>query len=193
MAVASTFFGDATFGNFSQLTIARCHNHVSQLIHAAKQKHEQVIGIGVSLGGALFLEYAKANNGLNGIVSIGTPFRLKYRLLMSFGELLLPFVYPFWKKLEKRKQWRLLPIGAGPQVIHYLENDFLANLEKVVVPTLFIHSKRDFVTDYQALPEFLMKIGSVKKHSIVSGNGNHVIDHDPDMLVKYALGFFNLI
>ena len=193
IAVASTFFGDQTFEYFSQLTMEKCHNHVSQLIRSAKQQYERVIGVGVSLGGALLLEYAKTNNGLDGIVSIGTPFRLKYRPLISFGELLFPIIYPLWKQFEKRKKWRLLPIGAGPQVIRYLEIDFLANLEKITAPILFIHSKKDSVTDYRALSEYLGKIGSTKKHSIITENGNHVIDYDPEFIFERLAHFFDVL
>ncbi len=191
-ALASTFFDDHTFEYFSQLTMEKCHDHVSQLIRSAKQQNKLVIGVGVSLGGALLLEYAKTHNDLDGIVSIGTPFRLKYRPLMSFGELLLPIIYPFWKKFEKRREWRLLPIGAGPQVIRYLETDFLSGLEKISVPTLFIHSKKDLVTDYTALPEFSKKISSERKKIILSENGDHVIDHDPGMIAEHIINFFHL-
>jgi len=192
IAIASTFFGDRSFKYFSQLTMEQCQHHVSQLIQEAKQQYDRVIGIGVSLGGALFLEYAKTSNDLDGIVSIGIPFRLKYRPLMSLGKMFLSLIYPLWKIFEKRKQWRLLPIGAAPQIIDYLETDFLKNLEQITVPTLFIHSKQDSVTDYRVLPEYFEKIGSVAKHSIITENGNHVIDHDPDALVNHTLSFYKL-
>lgn len=191
-AIASSFFGDSVFENFSKLTIQQCHENISYLINSTAQKYERVIGIGISLGGALLLEHAKTNRILHGIASIGTPFRLKYRSFMRIGEIVLPFVYPLWEKFERHKTLRPVPIGAGPQVIEYLENDFLQNLEKITIPILFIHSKKDFVTDYRVLPEYLEKIGSEKKQSIISENGNHVIDHDPDMLIKHISTFFNL-
>lgn len=188
-AIASTFFGNRDFKYFNELTLDQCHNHVSQLIQSAKTQYKQVFGIGVSLGGALLLEYAKTYNDLSGIVSIGTPFRLKHRPLMSAGKLFLPIVYPIWKKFEKYKNWRLLPVGAGPQVIRYLENGFMANLEKITTPVLLIHSKKDLITDFRVLPEYLEKIGSMSKSLIITENGNHVIDHDPNALVDHMISF----
>lgn len=193
VTIASAFFGDQTFEYFSLLTIKQCHDHVSHLIHSAKQDYERVIGIGVSLGGALLLEYAKTNNDLDGIVSIGTPFKLKYRRLMSAGELMLPIVYPVWRYFEKMKRLRLLPIGAGPVVINYLENEFLQKLEDISTPILFLHSKKDLVTDYRALPKFSERISSKQKKIILSENGNHVIDHDPGFIFVRLANFFDLL
>lgn len=192
-AIASSFFGDAVFENFSKLSIQQCHENVSCLINNTAQKYQRVIGIGVSLGGALLLEHAKTNKNLHGIVSIGTPFRLKYRSLMRIGEMLIPVVYPIWKKLERHKMLRLLPIGAGPVVISYLENEFLENLDQVKTPSLFFHSKKDLVTDYTALPPFVSKLSSERTQTILSENGNHVIDHDPEFIFDRLAHFFDLL
>jgi len=190
--IASNFFGDSTIDDFRKLSIEQCRENISGLINNTAAKYDRVIGIGVSLGGALFLECAKTNNDLSGIVSIGTPFRLKFRGPMRVGEFLLPFIYPVWRKLEKNKSWRLLPIGAGPAVIHYLENEFLDGLESIRCPVLFMHSKKDLVTDYRALDEYSKKISSGQKEVILSENGNHVIDYNPDFIFDRLVKFFNL-
>ncbi len=192
-AIANNFFGDLVVDDFKKLTIKQCQKNISDIINQACLKYDRVIGIGVSLGGALLLEHAKTTNNLYGIVSIGTPFKLKYRRLMRIGEFLLPIAYPIWKLFEKIKRLRLLPIGAEPVVVQYLENDFLQKLENVQVPVLFLHSKKDLVTDYRALPEFTGKISSQHKKIILSENGNHVINHDPEFIFEQSAHFFNLL
>ena len=87
----------------------------------------------------------------------------------------------------------MLPIGAGPAVIQYLENEFLQKLESVHTPILFLHSKKDLVTDYKALPKFLDKISSTNKKVILTENGDHVIDHDPEFIFDKLVRFFGLL
>lgn len=192
VAIGSSFFGDVAVEDFQKITIQQCQENISNIINHATLKYDRVIGVGVSLGGALLLEHAKTKNNLHGIVSIGTPFKLKYRRLMRVGEILLPVVYPIWKRFEKLKRLRLLPIGAGPAVIRYLESEFLQKLENVQAPILFLHSKNDLVTDYRALPEFSKKISSKCKKIILSENGNHVIDYDPEFIFDQLAHFFDL-
>ncbi len=191
--IASNFFGDAVVEDFQKLTTQECQKNISDIINHAALKYDRVIGVGVSLGGALLLEHTKTKNNLHGIVSIGTPFKLKYRRLMRIGEFLLPVVYPIWKYFENFKHLRLLPIGAGPAVIQYLENEFLQKLGNIQIPILFLHSKKDLVTDYRAIPEFSKKISSTRKEIILSENGNHVIDHDPEFIFARLANFFDLV
>jgi esterase/lipase len=191
-AIAGNFFGDVTVEDFQKLTLRQCQASISAIINRLMPQYDRVLGIGVSLGGALLLEHAKTNNNLEGIVSIGTPFKLKHHWLMRLGEFSMPAWYPLWRYFERFKKLRLLPVGAGPAVVQYLENDFLKNLENVHTPTLFLHSKKDFVADYKALPVFLEKISSVRKQIVFSENGNHIIDHDPEFITDNLVSFFNL-
>lgn len=183
VAIESNFFGDVIVEDFRKLTIQECQGNISDLIDRNALQYDQIIGIGVSLGGALLMEHAKTKDNLCGIVSIGTPFRLRYRRLMSIGKFILPMAYPIWRHFEKIKHLRLLPIGAGPAVIRYLENEFLQKLESIHTPILFLHSKKDLVTDYRVLHEFSGKISSKRKKVTLSENGNHVIDHDPEFII----------
>ncbi len=192
-AIACNFFGNAIIDDFQKLTVQQCQKSISGIINHAALKYDRIIGVGVSLGGALLLEHAKTKNNLHGIVSIGTPFKLKYRRLMRVGEFLMPVIYPIWKHFERLKRLRLLPIGAGPAVIQYLESEFLQKLENVQIPILFLHSKKDLVTDYRALPEFSEKILSERKEIFLSENGNHVIDHDPEFIFDRLARFFDLL
>jgi esterase/lipase len=159
------------------------------LVKLAKQKFPVVIGIGISLGGAFLIEHAKNNFDLDCIVSVGTPFRLKNRKLISIGFGLLPLIYPIWKILSKIKRLRLTPIGSAKMVINYLETDFLNDFNKITTPVLFLHSKKDVVTDYRVVNEFSKKFIKARKKVMILDNGNHVINYDAEMIISGALSF----
>jgi esterase/lipase len=190
--VASSFFGNARIDDFSYLTAENCIENISKIIDEAAGKYDMVFGIGISIGGALLLEIAKNNSNIKGIVSIGTPFRLRHRKLIKLGRKACPFIYPVWKQLQKYKKLRLLPIGAGSMVVDYLDGKFLENLNSIQIPALFLHSKKDKVTDYKALSEFVPKLSSEKKIITFFDNGNHVIDYNPELIIKNSLDFFEL-
>ncbi len=184
--VASNFFGDMPVDDFSNLTTRQCSDAISDIIQTAKTKHEKVIGIGLSLGGALLLEHAKKHNNLDGIISIGTPLKLKSRPLISVGLAVIPFIYPLWRRLQRYKRLRLLPIGAANMVIGYIEKEFAQNLESITTPTLLLHSKNDWVSDYNAMPALMDDLSSKIKELIILNNGGHVIESDADLIVHHA-------
>ena len=185
-----SFYGEGYIDDFSHLKISDCHQNISKVIDRAKEKYENVFGIGISLGGALLLEHAKYKNNLRGIASIGTPFKLINSRWIHFGENFLPVINLVWKRLQKIKRFRLSPIGATPMAMDYMEKDLLENLERIQSPVLLLHSKEDLVSDYRVLPKFLEMLGSEKKKITFFENGGHVIDDDPDLVIKYIFDFF---
>ena len=80
---------------------------------------------------------------------------------------------------------RLPPLGVSPAVYAYLEGDFLRGLERIQSPVVFLHSKLDGVTDYRAVSEYAERLSSSKKHVVVLKNGDHVINYDADVIMKY--------
>ena len=190
---AISFYGKEYVDDFTHITKEQCIGNVCDYIDECLEKYDEVYGIGISLGGALLLEYAKTRAGLKGIVSVGTPFKLQNRRLIALAQFTLPVFYPIWKRLQKIKKLRLSPVGAGREMIGYMENEFLQNLEKVKTPVLFLQSKKDKVVDWKALEENFGKIGSEMKEIEYFHNGRHVIDHDPDLVAGMALQFLRRI
>jgi esterase/lipase len=190
--IATNFFGDIDVTDFSYLTSGDCIANISKIINDASSKYDSVFGIGISLGGALLLEHAKNHHNLDGIVSIGTPFKLKNEKLIGFWKILFPFIYPAWRRLQRYKKLRLIPVGAGSMVVKYLKNGFLENLESIHTPILFLHSKKDNITDYRALEKFSSIISSPKQEITYFNNGNHVINYDLESIVTHSLDFFGL-
>jgi esterase/lipase len=187
--MASNFWGEERTPDFPRLTAADCHNSINALVKLAKQKFPVVIGIGISLGGALLIEHAKHNSDLDCIVSVGTPFRLKHKKLMAVGFSLLPIIYPLWKVFDSIKALRLTPIGTAKMIVGYLETDFLNDFYKITTPVLLLHSQKDEVTDYKVVGEFSKKFVNAHTKVMMLGNGNHVINYDAEMIINGALSF----
>lgn len=191
-ADALSFYGEGYIDDFTDLNISECLTNASSIIDRRAEQYEAVYGIGICLGGALFLEHAKHAGNLKGIASIGTPFRLNNKFWIELGLKLLPFFYFIWRRAQKIKWLRLSPLGATKMVVEYLETDLPKDLGLVKTPTLLLHSRKDAISDYRALPEYLDLIGSEKKKITYFSNGNHIIDHDPDLVIKYVLDFFEI-
>ncbi len=191
--VASNFFGDIAVDNFSDLTRRQCTDAIYDLIQEAKSKYQKVVGVGISLGGALLLEHAKKHNNLDCIVSIGTPFKFKSRLLVKIGQALIQPIYPAWRHFQKYKRLRLLPIGAANMAIEYIEKEFGQNLELITVPALLIHSKKDWISDYCVMPEFISKLSSAPKELIILNNGSHTVNSGADLIIQHAETFLKKI
>jgi esterase/lipase len=190
--VIGSFYGKTEVDDFSRLTEEECIDNISALINKATEKYERVYGLGISLGGALLLEYAKKENRLSGIVSVGTPFLLRNIRYIRFGIKFFPIIYPVWKHLQKIKKFRLSPIGAVSMAVNYMEGKFLENLDRITTPTLFLHSKRDSVTDYRVLEKYAAMLSVTKHETIYFNNGNHVVDDNPMLIAKHAVDFFGL-
>jgi esterase/lipase len=191
-ADAISFYGEGYIDDFTDLKISDCIASISKVINRCAKRYENVFGIGISLGGALLLEHAKHSDNLKGIASIGTPFKLINKAWISFGQKLFPLVYFFWKRMQKIKWLRLNPIGATNTIMEYLETGLPKNLDSIKTPVLLLHSKKDPVSDYRVLPEYLDLISSEKKKIAFFDNGNHVIDNDPDLIMKYVSDFLGI-
>jgi esterase/lipase len=191
-AEAISFYGEEYRDDFSGITASECIGNVAKAIDEVSKKYEMVFGIGISLGGSLLLEYAKSCDNLQGIVGVGVPFKLRKIRLIHFGQKFIPVICLFWNYLQKIKKLRLSPMGAVNMVVEYLEGDAIKNLNQIKTPVLFIHSKKDPVSDYESVPKFFDIISSTKKKIIFFDDGDHVVDHDFDLVTRQFLDFFDI-
>lgn len=184
-AVAVNFWGVAEVPDISQLTIKDCLDGIARITAELASTFDFVIGVGMSLGGAFLIEHAKYGNGLDYIVSVGTPFKLKNRTLIHIG-LNFPFMHQIWNAIvQPLSGGTLPPLATSRMIIQYFETDFLKNLDKVVAPILLIHSKRDKVTDYAVVGEYMAQLKSPTKNLISVDNANHVLNYNFDILLRH--------
>ncbi len=191
-AIATNFWGDGVVSDFSKLRIEPCIENLDSLVKKVRSKCRLVVGVGISLGGSILIEYAKNHSELDYIVSVGTPFRLKNRKLISIGLFLLPIINPVWNLIDKIKILRLPPIGASKTVVNFLERQCLENLDKVKTPLLFLHSCKDPIADYRAVGEYAEKILNAPKKIILFENGSHEINYDSETICENIMKFVGL-
>ncbi len=188
-AVATNFWGNFPLKSFSHLSVENCKEGIARQVDELRNRYTQIIGIGISLGGALLLEYAKENSKLDAIISVGAPFKLKKKFLIKLGFALYPLLYIYWKMLGIRKSSRPIPIPAASMIFRYLNTDFLKNLEDISTPTLLLHSKKDYLSDYRAVDIFFEKMKMVKKQVIYLNDASHVLDYDGSLIFETASSF----
>lgn len=189
--VATNFWGNGKVSNFSTVTIEQCKQGIADIVSELSATYDVVIGIGVSLGGALLLEHAKNSDDINYIVSIGTPFKLKLRNLIAVGFAVYPFFRPLWNQMQKVSSWRLLPLGAAREVVGYLNGDFSKDLENIKTPTLLVHSKSDFLADYSVVDAALARFSSTHKKAIYPENTDHTINYDNALIIGALTDFIH--
>lgn len=190
--IATSFWGTNEKVNFSALTYEECERGITSLVASACERYKYVIGIGISLGGALLLEQAKKNRKLHCVVSIGTPFKLLNRWLIALGLACYPVVAAFWRiRVALIHEKRPLPIGSAKMVVKYLEGGFLENLPSITVPVLLLHSQNDTVTDYRCVDHYVSEMQSQKKQVIYLNDTDHVIKYDGQLILRLLFGFLN--
>lgn len=191
-ALVSNFWGHPAPKDLSTLSVEHSVKRLGELVKKAKQQYSQkIIGIGICLGGAFLMEYAKTQNNLDCIVSIGTPFKLKKKKLIDATVKIFPFISPVWKALKKFKRLRLRPVETGKMLLSYLEGQFLEGFDKIRTPVLFMHSRRDRLTDFKALGEYTQKFTACRKQVIVFEKVNHVINYDSQKIVENVFKFIS--
>lgn len=174
LVYSSNYWGDGKVEDFSKLSVDECIEGIHAFIQSVKaQTDHKIIGMGVSLGGALYIEYAKRYNDLDYIVSIGTPFKLKNGVPIAIANFLIPFIKYFWRNSPD-----MVILDSSGMVIDFFKGPLLKDLDKVKTPILFLHSKQDGITYFSALIKNIPKFVNAKTHLVVFENKDHVINYD---------------
>lgn len=183
-AVAKGFWGGDS-AVFSRLTIEESTAGVTALIKDLKQKYTQVVGIGISLGGALLLEHAKKNTDLAFIVSVGTPFRLKYKYLIGFALFTaFPFLSLMWRTVGYNSKWL-----ASRRVVRYLNVEFTKDLSSITTPTLFLQSTYDYVVRSRNNEKYIVEMQSTTKEQVFVPNTNHIMECNGPIIISHINEF----
>lgn len=183
--VVSNFWGDMPVGDFAALSMEECATGIAAGLARTRVEHPRVVGIGISLGGALLMECAKTGSHLDYIVSIGTPLKLRNRWLFSGIVWSYPVLAPVWRTLAKIRSLRIPPMEAAGAVMRFLEGGFLRDLHTIRTPLLLLHSRRDFITQYSAAMEFAEHFPS--RNLILFEDGDHVLDYNIERIIQTIL------
>lgn len=180
------FWGNNEQRDFSKLTMEECRVGVAEEINKLSESYEHIVGIGMSLGGALLLDYAKHNDKLYCIVGVGIPFKLKYELFIRFGLFFLPIARLYYRITPRKFKW----VASG-KVVRYLTRDFVQDIDRVRTRVLLLHTTTDFVADRAVVDEFLNMMASTKKQVVYMKNPDHIMDCDSKIILPALSNFLN--
>ena len=190
-AILTHFWGDRSVTDFSKLTIQDCMDGIEELITPLTKQFDEVVGIGVSISGALFLEYAKTHHDLKAVVSIGTPFKVENKWLINIGFAVYPVVKFLINHIPKYSSAEMQPLLASKVIVNYFYKDFPKNLGEITTPVLMLHGEEDTVTDGSVLPRYLATFGSVHKELVFVPHADHVVNYNADVIVSRTLQFLS--
>jgi esterase/lipase len=185
LVYSSHFWGEQEIKDFSKLSLDDCIEGIHAFVQRVKKETDrEIVGVGVSLGGALFIEYAKKYKDLDYIVSIGTPFKLKNRKLISIGLFLGSYV-----KYVRPTSVDFEILGSSKMVVNFFEGKFMEHFEKVTTPILFLHSKKDNITYFNVVHKNIAKFVNTKTQLVVFENKDHVINYDAEAILSTILKY----
>src|SRR3989338_3637000 len=153
-----------------------------------KQKTKKVFVVGSSLGGNLaFYLATKYTNPLSGIVSLGTPIKVRWQKLFKTGL----YTYGFFKKNQKkrRQDYRLAYHDADQVVYPVMPIPSLRRLfslikitaqqiKNIAVPTLIIQSSYDRIVDARSAQYLHENLAATDKRILWMNGSTHALAID---------------
>jgi carboxylesterase len=152
-----------------------------------KEKTEKIIVIGNSFGGNLGFWLAKdLNNDLAGIISLGTPIRLKYHWIIASRFRLYGRFRKYYRKppriykmdytdMMDEITYPLIPVKSLGEFLYFLKNETALNLDKVKVPALVIQPNYDPVVHPKSATYIYENLGSSFKKICWLDTNSHIV------------------
>lgn len=154
-----------------------------------KQKAEKVFVVGNSFGGNLaFHLAAKFNNPLSGVISLGTPIKVRWEKFLKLGL----YTYGLFKKNQKKRHYDYqLVYGASTQVaypvmptssvrnlFYFIRKITIPSLPKIFSPTLIIQSNQDYLVDPKSAQYLHEKLAALDKRILWMNGSTHPLTTD---------------
>lgn len=153
-----------------------------------KNKVDKVVIIGNSFGGNLAFYLAKKENPI-GIISLGTPIKLRFQWLIKLGLYTYGWFKTYYKKqrriyridytdMQDEVTYPLIPIKSLREFLRFLKEETIPNLGKVKTPTLIIHANTDYVVSPESATYIHQHLGSNHKEIYWFGSNHHIVIND---------------
>ncbi len=120
----------------------------------------------------------------------------------AVGNSFLKTIYPYHPKFvggaindpiarEKFVSYTKMPVKGMMQIVA-LQNEVKSKMEKIVTPTLIIHSPNDTVAPFSSMDYMEKHLGSKIIRKVLAQKSNHVItlDYDYPLVVSEVVSFF---
>ena len=170
--------------------------------HLLRQNCTRLYALGLSLGGSLAL-YLAANEPLDGVVAMATPFRLSGPRI-RLARLLQKVIYSVPKRngdnlsehiaqvqtrrgetVTGRVSYPARPLVSVIQLSLFLDEVRRA-LPKVNIPLLMAHARHDDFIPIEHMQRIFDMVSSDDKTVLILENGSHVVTEDSDRKMLFA-------
>ena len=152
-------------------TIADWQRSVDEAFIEISQKVKKVFVIGNSFGGNLAFDLATRFSTIKGIVSLGTPIRLKNHAIIKLRYYTYGWMKKYYRKpgvhyhddyvnVAENISYPVIPIKSLNNFLAFIETITLPNLGKVKTPTLIVHADKDPVVHPRSAQTLHEKLGS---------------------------------
>ncbi len=156
-----------------------------------KEKTEKIFILGNSFGGNLAFYLArKFPESTIGVVSLGTPIKLRFELIIKIRL----YAYGRFKKYyhKPRRIYRtdytdmadeisypVIPIKSLQDFLRFIKEETIPNLKNVKAPTLVLHANHDYVIDPKSAIYIYEHLGSsYKRLHLFNSNRHSVVESE---------------
>lgn len=183
-AYAPTIAGHGTNPqDLAKATIRDWQNSAEEAYLFLKQQCRKVFVVGSSFGGNLaFYLATKFTNPLAGVVSLGTPIKVRFEKAFLLGI----YSYGWFKKNQKKRRadyklmyldqeqvvYPVMPVPSLRRFFHFIKKITIPSLKKIQTPTLIIQSSADKIVNPKSAQYLHEHLGSRDKR-ILWVNGSH--------------------
>lgn len=155
-----------------------------------KEKTPRVVIVGNSFGGNLAFYLAQEfPNSLAGIISLGTPIKLKFQWFIKLRLFLYGWAKTYYQKPKRIYKidytdmideitYPVIPVKSLREFFKFLKTKTIPNLEKVKVPTLIMHANIDPVVNPESASYIYQHLGSNYKKIYWFSSNQHVVTND---------------
>ena len=167
-----------------------------------KQKAKKIFVVGSSFGGNLAFHLAnKFHNPLAGVVSMGTPIKVRWEKFFKFSLA----TYGWLKKNQKKRRvdyklmyfdqeqvaYPVMPVESLRRMFTFIKKITVPSLKDIKAPTLIIQSSADRIVNPISAQYIHEHLGSVDKR-VLWVNGNHhtlAVDEKRGLIYKAIYRF----
>ena len=183
-AYAPTIAGHGTSPNdLAKTTISDWQKSAEDAYLFLKQQCRKVFVVGSSFGGNLAFHLAtKFTNPLAGVVSLGTPIKVRFEKMFLLGI----YSYGWFKKNQKKRRadyklmyldqeqvvYPVMPVPSLRRFFHFIKKITIPSLKAIKTPTLIIQSSADKIVNPKSAKYLHEHLGSKDKR-ILWVNGSH--------------------
>ncbi|MFA5021777.1 MAG: alpha/beta fold hydrolase [Patescibacteria group bacterium] len=182
--------------DLEKTTIQDWQQSVEEAYLFLKNSTKKIFIIGSSFGGNLAFHLAtKHNNPLAGIISIGTPIKIKWQKLAKLRVYTYGFFIKYYKKRGNNYKFTyaegeqvvypVIPISSLKNLFRFIKTTTIPSLKNITAPTLIIHSNTDAVVHPSSAQYLHEKLASNDKRILWVDGVSHNIALDQKRWLIY--------